>query len=439
MYIFELPEIGEGVVEGEVVRWLVAEGDAVAVDQPICEIMTDKATVEISTPKAGRVTKLHGKPGDIVKVHAPLVSFDVGGGAAAPAPKPAAPAPAAPKAAAPVPAPAPAAPAPLQPVALPAPAPAAPPAGGVAVHPAVAAKLPRPPGAPTLASPAVRHEARKLGLDIETVPGSGKDGRVTREDLSTALQPAPEPRALPALQAPPPSVGDERVRIIGLRRKIAEKMVQAYRTAPHFTYVDEVDATELVALRDRLNAAAGAHGIKLSYLPFIMKALSVVFKEFPTVNAVMDEEAFELVLRKDVNIGIATDTDAGLYVPVIKRVQDKSLFELAQEIADLTKRTRENKVKMDELQGGSFTITSVGNIGGRFATPILNHPEVAILGVNQIHDRPMAINGQVVIRKMFYLSPSFDHRIIDGAVAARFVSALKALLENPQALLLDLR
>ncbi|HND30238.1 MAG TPA: dihydrolipoamide acetyltransferase family protein, partial [Myxococcota bacterium] len=326
----------------------------------------------------------------------------------------------------------------LQPVALPAPAPAAPPASG-GIHPAVAAKLPRPPGTPTLASPAVRHEARKLGLDIETVPGSGKDGRVTREDLSTALAPAPEPRALPALQAPPPSVGDERVRIIGLRRKIAEKMVQAYRTAPHFTYVDEVDATELVALRDRLNAAAGARGTKLSYLPFIMKALAVVFKEFPTVNAVMDEEAFELVLRKDVNIGIATDTDAGLYVPVIKRVQDKSLFELAQEIADLTKRTRENKVKIDELQGGSFTITSVGNIGGRFATPILNHPEVAILGVNQIHDRPMAIDGQVVIRKMFYLSPSFDHRIIDGAVAARFVSALKALLENPQALLLDLR
>ncbi len=444
MYIFELPEIGEGVVEGEVVRWLVAEGDAVAVDQPICEIMTDKATVEISTPKAGRVTKLHGKPGDIVKVHSPLVSFDVGGASAAPAPKVAA------AAAAPVPAAPPAAPkltpttpAPVaaQPVALPAPSPAAPPSGGVAggVHPAVAAKLPRPPGTPTLASPAVRHEARKLGLDIEVVPGSGKDGRITKEDLSTALQPAPEPRALPALVAPPPSVGDERVRIIGLRRKIAEKMVQAYRTAPHFTYVDEVDATELVALRDRLNAAAGPRGIKLSYLPFIMKALSVVFKEFPTVNAVMDEEAFELVLRKDVNIGIATDTDAGLYVPVIKRVQEKSLFELAQEIADLTKRTRENKVKMDELQGGSFTITSVGNIGGRFATPILNHPEVAILGVNQIHDRPMAIDGQVVIRKMFYLSPSFDHRIIDGAVAARFVSALKALLENPQALLLDLR
>jgi pyruvate/2-oxoglutarate dehydrogenase complex dihydrolipoamide acyltransferase (E2) component len=179
--------------------------------------------------------------------------------------------------------------------------------------------------------------------------------------------------------------------------------------------------------------------VKLSYLPCILKALCKVFREFPTVNAVMDEEEFTLVVRRDINIGIATDSPQGLYVPVIKNVDQKSILEIGAELADLSTRTREGKLRMDELQGGTFTVTSVGNIGGRFATPILNHPEVAILGVNQIHDRPMAIDGQVVIRKMMYLSPSFDHRIIDGAVGARFVSALKAVLEAPEQLLLELR
>ena len=306
--------------------------------------------------------------------------------------------------------------------------------------------MPRPPGVPVLASPAVRYEARKSGLELEQIPGSGKDGRITRADVEAATTaptapaaPTPEPRALPALQAPAPTDGDQRVPIIGLRRKIAEKMVHAYRTAPHFTYVDEVDATSLVALREQLNRIAGPRGLKLSYLPFILKALAVCFKEFPTLNAVMDEKAFELIVRKDIHIGLATDTDAGLYVPVVKHVDRKSLWEIAQEIQDLTQRTREGKARLDELTGGTFTVTSVGNIGGRFATPILNHPEVAILGVTQIHDRPMAIDGQVVIRKMMYLSPSFDHRVIDGAVAARFVSALKNILESPQSLLLDLR
>lgn len=434
MYIFELPEIGEGVVEGEVVRWLVAEGDSVARDQPLCEIMTDKATVEISSPRPGKITKLHGRPGDIIKVHSPLVTFD--GAASSPAATPVAPA--ATPAATPAAPPKATLPPPVTPATTITPVAPTTPAPAAGIPAPIAAKMPRPPGAPTLASPAVRHEARKLGVDLNSVAGSGKDGRITKEDL-VVPELKVEPKALPAFQAPAPATGDERHRIIGLRRKIAEKMVQAYRTAPHFTYVDEVDATNLSALRETLNAAAQARGVKLSYLPFIFKALSVTFKEFPTLNAVMDEENFELVVRKDVNIGIATDTDAGLYVPVIKQVQNKSIFEIATEINDLTKRTRENKAKLDELTGGTFTVTSVGNIGGRFATPILNHPEVAILGVNQIHDRPMAINGQVVIRKMMYLSPSFDHRIIDGAVAARFVSALKELLENPESLLLDLR
>ena len=216
-------------------------------------------------------------------------------------------------------------------------------------------------------------------------------------------------------------------------------MAESYRTIPHFCYVDEVDATRLVEVRESVKGIAERRGIKLTYLPFVFKALGVVFKEFPTVNAVMDEERFELVVRGEVNIGLATDTPAGLYVPVIKNVDQKSILEIAAEMRDLAERTRAGKVSLSELQGGTFTVTSVANIGGRFATPIINHPEVAILGVNQIHERPMVHQGQIVARKMMWLSPSFDHRVIDGAVAARFVSALKAILEAPESLLLDLR
>lgn len=232
---------------------------------------------------------------------------------------------------------------------------------------------------------------------------------------------------------------DQTIKIIGLRRKIAEQMTRSYRTVPHFTYVDEVDATELVAMRRILKPRAEAAGVKLTYLPFIMKALAQVFVEFPNVNANIDEASFSLIVRGAVNIGIATDSPQGLYVPVVKNVQDKSILQLAHEVADLTQRTREGRVELHELQGGTFTITSVGNIGGRFATPIINHPEVAILGVNQIHDRPMVIDGEIVARKMMYLSPSFDHRIIDGAVAARFTSALRDRLAQPQSLILELR
>ena len=469
MYVFPLPEIGEGVVEGEIVRWLVNVGDTVATDQPMCEIMTDKATVEISSPKSGRVVKTHGSPGDVVKVHAPLVEIELAGtqGAVA-APRmgaatlhtlaavhAAAPATDAPRAGAatlhtPPAAPAlkapPAAPSPSAPIlsgrtALPPPSPAS---ASTALPAAVAARLPPPPGQKAVASPAVRAYARENELDIQAIGGTGKGGRVTREDVDQYAQPAPvAPPAITASASGPATAssnsGDEHIKIIGLRRKIAERMVHAYRTAPHFTYVDEVDCSRLVQLRTRLNEAGADRGIKLSYLPFIMKACALVFREFPTVNAVMDEENFTLIVRKDVHIGLATDTPAGLYVPVIKHVDRKSLAEIGAEIADLTQRTRENKARADELSGGTFTITSVGNIGGRFATPILNHPEVAILGVNQIHDRPVAIDGKVEIRPMMYLSPSFDHRVIDGAVAARFVSALKSVLENPESLLLDLR
>lgn len=417
MFVFELPEVGEGVIEGELVKWLVSIGDAVQEDQPICELMTDKATIEISSPKNGTVHKLHCDVGDIIEVHTPLIEINTDGSAPVSTPAKTNPNKEKPKPKAesrPAPAPVPSKP--------------------------VQQSTTSPTSGKVLASPAVRAMANTEGVDLSNMQGSGKGGRITRSDVARAsAQTSPTPIRPPAIQSAPLRGQDEEVKIIGLRRKIAEKMVEAVQRAPHFTYVDEVDATELVALRKSLKSLASEKGVKLTYLPFIMKALAIVFADFPTINANMNEESFSLILRSSVNIGIATDTPQGLFVPVIKDVQSKSILELAHEINDITARTRENRVQLHELQGGTFTITSVGNIGGRFATPIINHPEVAILGVNQIHDRPMVINGEVVPRKMMYLSPSFDHRVIDGAVAARFVSALKSILENPQRLLLELR
>ena len=426
MYVFELPEIGEGVVEGEIVQWLAGVGEFVDVDQPLCEVMTDKANVEISSPKAGVVKALHGNPGDIVAVHTPLVDIDTDATAAT-APKPA------PKAKAAPPSAPEATPAPAPPAATPTPAPVA------ATPPAKPAPT-APRSGKTLATPAVRSYAREHGLDVGAVAGSGKDGRVTKADIDAHLAGGiVAPAAVdfsPVTSAGYPR-SDEAVKIIGLRRKIAEKMVESYRTVPHFTYVEEVDATRLVDLRSALKGAAKQRGISLSYLPFIMKALVRVFSDFPTVNATMDEDSFTLNVRGEVNIGIATDTPQGLYVPVIKNVESKSILQLAHEVVAITERTRNGTATLDDFRGGTFTITSVGNIGGRFATPIINHPEVAILGVNQIHDRPMVIDGEIVARKMMYLSPSFDHRVLDGAVGARFVSALKAVLETPEILLVE--
>lgn len=414
-FVFELPEIGEGVVEGEVVDWKVAVGDSVAVDQPLCEIMTDKATVEISSPRAGTVVALHGEPGDIIKVHTPLAEIDESG---APAPKAA-------PAAKPAPAPAPAA----------APAPA--PAPKAAPAPAAPAPAARAAGDRAKASPSVRRHAREEGIDIHSVAGTGKGGRVTHADVEAFNAPA-EPVRMPALPQVMPSGAEERVKIIGLRRKIAQQMRASKQTAAHFTYVEEIDCTELDRLRKQLKPVAADRGVKLNYLPFFMKACSIVFREFPNVNAVMDEERFELVVKGDHNIGFAADTPQGLFVPVIKNVEQKSVLRIAAEMQDLAERTRLGKASLDELTGGTFTITGVGSIGGVFATPIVNIPEVAILGTNAIRDRPMVIGGEIVVRKMMFLSSSFDHRIIDGAVAARFTAALKRIIENPSIFLLEL-
>ncbi len=413
-YVFELPEVGEGVTEAELVKWSVEVGEVIEPDQVVCEVMTDKATMEINCPVGGTVVEVCGEEGDILPVHATLLKLSQDG--SAPTPKPAA---------------------------KTEPAPAAAPAPKVAPAPKpnpVPVSTPNPSGK-VLASPAVRAFAKEQGTNLQGISGTGKGGRITRDDVRSQTS-APvhtsQIKAPPAIQVQA-SRADQVVKIVGLRRKIAEKMLESVQRAPHFTYVDEIDMTDLVTMRGQLKGLAAEYGVKLTYIPFIMKALVQAFQEFPTVNAVINEADLSMIVRGEVNIGIACDTPQGLYVPVIKNVEQKSILELAAEITDITTRTREGKVQLSELQGGTFTITSVGNIGGRFATPIINHPEVAILGVNQIHDRPMVVNGDIVARKMMYLSPSFDHRVIDGAVAARFISALKNILENPASLLLSLR
>lgn len=424
-YTFELPEVGEGVTEAELVKWNVSVGDIIAPDEAVCEVMTDKATMEINCPVGGTVVEVCGEEGDILPVHTPLLKLSQDG--SAPTPKPAEK-----KEAVPAPKPTSNAHAPKPSASVPAPT-------------LVPTRAPAPASNPTgkvLASPAVRAFAKTQGQDLSNISGTGKGGRITRNDIQNQMN-APTSHSA-HIKAPPAvrvqaSKSDQVVKIVGLRRKIAEKMLESVQRAPHFTYVEEVDMTDLVTMRGQLKGLAAEYGVKLTYIPFIMKALVQVFHEFPTVNAVMNEADFSMIVRGEVNIGIACDTPQGLYVPVIKNVEQKSILELAAEITDLTTRTREGKAQLSELQGGTFTITSVGNIGGRFATPIINNPEVAILGVNQIHDRPMVVNGDIVARKMMYLSPSFDHRVIDGAVAARFVAALKAILENPASLLLSLR
>lgn len=441
---FKLPDIGEGVVEGEIVEWFVKAGDAVSEDQPLVAVMTDKATVDIPSPKAGTVTHLGGAPGEIIKVGAVLVTLDGDPGAAAPAPAEAAPA---------KPEPATAKPA----AAETRPAAKEPPAAAPAPRPA-----PRPAPARAedagrvLASPATRKLAREMGIDLASVAGSGPRGRVTPDDVrQAAARPAPAPVALAAAAAAPagpprellaiPRRGEgtgerveERVPLRGLRKRIAQKMVESKQRAPHFAYVEECDVTELVALRQRLKPSAERYGVKLTYLPFIMKALVPCLREFPLLNSSLDDETDELVFKKYYNIGVATDTDKGLTVPVVHDVNRKSILEIAAEIVELTNRARAGRSKLEDLQGGTFTITSTGNIGGLFATPIINHPEVAILGVPKIRQQPVVREGQVVIRDILWVAMSLDHRVVDGAVGARFTQRLIEYLSDPAKIFLEL-
>jgi pyruvate dehydrogenase E2 component (dihydrolipoamide acetyltransferase) len=434
---FKLPDIGEGLTEGEVVKWLVKEGDTVADDQPMVEVMTDKATVEITAPTAGTIAEIRAQEGETVPVGSVMVVIDDGGAPAKPAEAPAeepaeatAEQPAAAPAEAPEPAPAPA----------PAPAAATPVAAPVADDG-------QPLRTRTLAAPATRKLARELGVDLNAVPGTGSKGRVTKQDVedfarSGAAAPAapaaaPPPLELPPVAPPTAAPQDQRVPLRGLRAKIAEQMTRSKQFSPHFTFADECDMTNLVALRKEAKASAEPYGIKLTYLPFIMKALVSCFRKFPAINAVVDDTDNAYVIRGEVNIGLATDTEDGLTVVVVKNCERLSVLQIAAELQRLTSEARAKKIAVEDLKGSTFTITSAGSIGGIMATPILNYPEVGILGVYKIADRPMVRDGEIVVRKMANLSITLDHRIVDGATAARFLNELIRLLENPGLMLVE--
>jgi len=449
---FKLPDIGEGIAEGEIVSWKVRAGQAVKEEDEFVEVMTDKATVTITVPFTGVIASLNCKEGDVVPVGSVIAVIDAGaaGGAAPAAAKPAAaPAPVAPpapvaKPAVPVPAPA-AAP---KPVAIPTPPPV--PAAAAA---APAAFVQSSPGK-VLAAPATRRRARELGIDLAAVAATGPRGRVTNDDLATvgsagaaapaarsaapAAAGAPGAKVFAPIAIPPAPAGrsEERVPFRGLRRKIAEAMTRSKFTATHFTYVDDIDVTELVKIRGEAKKSFADKGINITYLPFIMKAIVAAMKEHPAMNASLDEVTQELVIKKYYNFGIATDTDSGLIVPVIKDVDRKSVGELAKELQELAARTRDGKVTVEDLTGGTFTITNAGNIGGLFATPVINFPEVAIMGVHAIKDAAIVRNGQVVAGKKMYLSVSIDHRLVDGATGARWMNVVKDHLEQPYRLLL---
>ena len=408
---FKLPDIGEGGVEGEGVQWHVAAGDTVTEDDPIVDVMTDKATVTIPSPVTGVVTSLSGNVGDMVAVGSTLVEFDSDADAA-PASKPEA----EPEAASsPTPPPAP------EPAADPTPAPAA----------AKPAPAPAAASSKILASPAIRRRAREAGGDLAQVRGSGPAGRGRHADLDAYIA------ADGAVTgAAPSSYSTKRtdvteVKVVGLRRKIAEQMPISKSTIPHFSYFEEVDVTELEALRQVLNASRDESQPKLTYLPFIMLALSRIMPEHPECNANYDDQGGVVARHGAVHIGIATQTDRGLYVPVVKHVEAMDAWQAAAEMQRVASAARDGTASLEDLTGSTFTITSLGRDGGLGATPIINHPEVAILGVHKARDMPVVRDGQIVVRRIMNLSSSFDHRVVDGADGAALVQHLRRMLEHP--------
>jgi 2-oxoisovalerate dehydrogenase E2 component (dihydrolipoyl transacylase) len=419
-FAFKLPDIGEGVVEGEVVEWMVSVGDSVKEDDPILSVMTDKATVEIPAPCDGTVTTIIGEAGDILPVGVVCIEFEVDGdGNASASDK----APAKEEVESkPEPTP--------EPVAAPEPAPQ-PEAAPVSVAgPAVE----RAPGTKPLASPAVRQRARSAGVDLYHVAGSGPAGRITHADLDVHLSGGAS-RASSSMpvggSARVAKNGTENIKVIGLRRKIADSMMASYSTIAHFSYFEEVDVTELEALRQHLNATRPEGAPKLTYLPFIMLALVKGLGQRPECNALYDDEAGVVTRHEGVHLGIATQTDRGLYVPVVKHVEAMDIWSAAAEMGRVTQATRDGKAGVDDLSGSTFTITSLGRMGGLGATPIINKPEVGILGVHNAKDRAVVIDGRVEVRRIMNLSSSWDHRVVDGHDGASLVQLLKSMLEHP--------
>ncbi|MGD9817048.1 MAG: dihydrolipoamide acetyltransferase family protein [Hyphomonadaceae bacterium] len=465
-FVFKLPDVGEGTAEAEIVAWHVRVGDVVKEDAPLVDVMTDKATVEMTSPVSGKIVSIHGEPGDMAPVGGPIAVFEVAGegeGEAAPAAPPPPPAQAdrAPSGAQSNSAEAP----PPKPkikaqagatwseeevqaalqrgAARTVPAAAMPPSSSPAKKSepmqAVAKPAPREASvrewAQAQASPAVRARAQKLGIDLGQVRGTGPDGRVTHEDLDAVLVPAAGARRTGSALAE--KNGIEPVKVIGLRRKIAEKMQDAKRRIPHFAYVEEADLTELEELRAHLNATKRTDQPKLTLLPFLMRALVLALPDFPQINARYDDDNGIVYRHENVDIGIATQTDNGLIVPVVRHCEARDVWDSAIEVARLANAVRNNTAGKDELSGSTITITSLGALGGIVTTPVINHPEVAIIGVNKLVERPVVKNGQIVVRKMMNLSSSFDHRVVDGYDAAAFIQRVKGLLEHPAALFIE--
>lgn len=407
----KLPDIGEGIAEGEIVKWNVQPGDHIEADQTLVEILTDKASVEVPSPHSGVVQKLLFTEGDLVPVGNVIAQLGNGAKTAASAPS------------APV---------------------ASPPTPPVTAA-ATGTETPEVPlsfGPEIQATPSIRRQARAAGIDLNQIQGSGPYGRILKADLDSAPSMSPTSSPTPSRvskpsTAAPSDAHEERVPLRGIRRKIAEQMTKAKFTAPDFLYADEADLSELVAFRKEVSAELKAEGIKMTYLPFVVKAVVSALKKYPSLNASLDDAAQEVVYKKGYNIGIATASPNGLYVPVIQDADQKSLIEVALEIERLAQAVRENKVRPEELRGGTFTITNIGAIGGLISAPIINHPEVAILGLNKIYQKPMVYAGEIAIRWACTLSLSFDHRVVDGADGAYFTNHIIQLLQNPKRLLLE--
>jgi 2-oxoisovalerate dehydrogenase E2 component (dihydrolipoyl transacylase) len=405
-YIFKLPDLGEGTVESEIGEWFIKVGDRVSEEDVVGTMMTDKAAVELSSPVSGTVVKLAGEPGDIVAVGAPLVVIDTDGVAVqAPAAESAAVAPEATTQAATQPEPA----------------------------AATAANGDSAERSRVMASPAIRRRAKEADVDLTLVPGSGPGGRILRKDFDLFLKARATGTAVPAAAAP--SVKVKEIKIIGVRRMIAERMAVAKREIPHFAYVEEIDITELEALRNHLNERRDASE-RLTLLPFLGLALIKALKEFPQCNVTHDKTRNLLLQHDAVHLGVATQTPDGLKVPVVKHAEMRSIDDLAAEIRRVSLAARDNSAKKNELSGSTITITSLGKLGGIASTPVINSPEVAIIGVNRAVERPVILNGQVAVRLMMNLSSSFDHRFVDGYDAAAMIQRIKEMLEHPATIFL---
>jgi 2-oxoisovalerate dehydrogenase E2 component (dihydrolipoyl transacylase) len=427
-YVFKMPDLGEGTVEAEVVAWHIKVGDMVKEDQVMAEVMTDKAAVEVPAPVSGKVVTINGQPGDMVRVGSELVVFETESSADDAAP-----------------------PQPVAAVSAPSPARAGEGGGeGPRSEPSPALRAPSPGLRPTApadagevksetgrvkASPATRRKAREAGIDLRQVAGSGPTGRITPKDFEAAMSGATPSTMNGASAAAPsllrPRTGTEEIKVIGVRRVIAQRMTDAARTIPHFSYVEEVDVTDLESLRVHLNSKAPKGTPALTYLPFLAAALARVLEEFPQCNAHYDAERNVLIRHHPVHLGVATQTPDGLKVPVVRHAEARTLWDLSDEIRRVSDAARTGKASREELSGSTITITSLGRMGGIVSTPIINAPEMGIIGVNKAIDRPVVLNGAVAIRRIMNLSSSFDHRFVDGYDAAAMILALKDLLEHP--------